>query len=93
MQTEDKLGSTSIVNLSVSELGDVLKSKKNLIYLFALNGKINRVFFATRKNVYTGLSKTSDEWFKEIDENEPGKRDPKSSSYQRNQFRRNLERY
>ena len=38
---------------SVDEVGDLLKSRKNLIYMFRLSNYLTRLLFATRQNVHS----------------------------------------
>lgn len=52
IQTETRLNSSNVVKLSVNELGDVLKSRELLTYLFSFNGHFIRVFYTVGKSIY-----------------------------------------
>ncbi len=41
---------------SISEVEDILRSKKNMIYMLHLNSHINRLLLTPWKDVYTGFS-------------------------------------
>ena len=43
------------VRLSTDEIGDVIKSQKNLIYLFKLSGLITRVLPASEGHVHVDI--------------------------------------
>ena len=42
---------------STEEVGDLLRSRKNLIYMFRLSGELTRFLLATRQDVYLDLLK------------------------------------
>lgn len=52
MKIESLTGSRKF---SVDEIGDVIRNKRNLIYLFELNGKLIRLFVTTTTNGNTSV--------------------------------------
>ena len=54
----------------VEEVGDLLKSRKNLVYMFRLSGCITRILSSSRQDVYSDLLEGRACQQKELDESE-----------------------
>ena len=80
-------------NFSTQELGSVIKSRKNLIYLLELSGQINRLLFTSQSNVYTNLHENSHIGKQKVHEDESNCSHSRHSSDLRNQHKCDLGRH
>ena len=82
-----------LVNFTVGEVGDILKSKENLIYLFQISGLIMRFLFAAEEYVHAHISEGCLDVSEETHDDEHGCWHPKDSSNKRSEFLNHLARY
>lgn len=64
---------------TLEEVGDLFKSKKNILFLLNLRGKIIRLLFTATRNVYTDVSEGRVEWQKKTVKNSKNLHDTASS--------------
>lgn len=47
MEPEEEFSRDTIQNFNISDIDDIIRNKKNLMYMFKLNRKVNRILHAT----------------------------------------------
>ena len=80
-------------NFTVGEIGEVLKSKDNLIYLFQISGRFIRFLLAPQEYVHARISEGCNDIQEKIDDNGYDSWHFSNSSYQRGKQLNHLERH